>query len=141
MSAHRQLPQRPGQTPETPDGDRSNFVYPPYGQHPPPFERHRSYPSPYITHPPPPGGHQERHYFQPPPELAQRPYGAPGSGPSDKKRPRELSITSRDERTSPRRQSVSGKGRSESNASEQKPNAPSVLVREKKQASDTLSHL
>lgn len=156
----RQLPQRPGQTPTpTPTAEVERpFVYPPYASHPPPpFDRHRSYPLQYITHPPPQHEHEARPYFHPPPDMTpQHPYPhengnghshghgsghghgqgqgyAPGSGDSGKKRPRELSISDREDKASPRRQSTSKSVRHESNASEQRPNAPSVLVREKKQ--------
>lgn len=127
MSGVRQLPQHPGHAP-TPtsegEGERS-FAYPTYSGHPPPFERHRSYPIQYISHPPP----HERQYLQHPPPPG--PYGADEDG--RKKRARGESMS---DQISPRRQSTAKTARQESMSSETRPNAPSVLVREKKQVSD-----
>lgn len=138
MSTMRQLPQHPGQTPTpTSDEGERSFAYPPHpSQPPPPFERHRSYPIQYLTHPPP---QHERAYYQH--HQQQQP---PHSGPYDaeedrrKKRARGESITSQ---VSPRRQSTSKVARQESMSSETRPTAPSVLVREKKQVSPVPSQI
>jgi hypothetical protein len=149
MSTTRQLPQRPGQTPP----DERGFVYPPYPRPQPPYERHNSYPIPQspgmyggpVNHPPPPPGH-ERSYFQPPPDPHSRPYGIPpgyveqnGHGPvpesngeGKKKRPRELSLSSREaDKSPPARPSTSKQSKPDSGSDGKA--APSVLVREKKQ--------
>jgi hypothetical protein len=154
MSTTRQLPQRPGQTPP----DDRGFVYPPYPRPQPPYERHNSYPIPPspgmyggpVSHPPPPPSH-ERGYFQPPLDPHSRPYGVPpsylehnGHGPghgaetngeTKKKRPRELSLSSREpEQKSPPAKPSTSKSSKPDSGSDGKL-APSVLVREKKQVS------
>lgn len=143
MPTMRQLPQRPGQTP-TPappsDADRQ-FIYP--LSHPPAFDRYQSYPSHYVTHPPP--QHDHGPYITYPNGDPQhghghlrrsRPEHGPGEPrPDDYGKKRPLSNSDREDNISPRRQSTSKSARHESNASENRPHAPSVLVREKKQVS------
>jgi hypothetical protein len=153
MSTTRPLPQRPGQTPPEPD---RGFVYPHYPRTQPPFERQHSFPSPGmyggpVTHAP---LVHDRSYFHPPPDPHMRPYTVPNeypesngrtngpemNGEGKKKRPRELSLSSREpeQAPSPRRLSTSRPSKPDSGSVDVKP-APSVLVREKKQVSFMIS--